>query len=247
MTIQQNNQPDKPEEAEGGAAWEVRTAADMLADATGNPQAGVAFHRAIEGTVNATIAAMAPSFTTTFSGVLENTLRAELGTVKDKLTENGNTTAAVAKALLMIDERLTNADRASLDWRVQWRKENDAQRDFIHKELDSVSAQLGGVKGIATKTDLLEKEVGDLRSADTEKFKRLEQLEKGNIALGKRIDALTKVQAAAQDRQRDIEERAAVYLMSGEERARLMLWFQANAPKLQALIDANEAQQADER
>ena len=88
----------------------------------------------------------------------------------------------------------------------------------------------------------IEKEVGDLHIADAEGLNRLEQLEKGNITLGKRIDALTKVQAAAQERQREIEDRAAVGVMSGEERARLMRWFQENAGKLQALIDAQEQQ-----
>ena len=111
---------------------------------------------------------------------------------------------------------------------------NQSEMDARQTELERQVGINGGV-------------IAELRENDKAKFRQLETLSRENRALGKRIDALTKTQLDAAKRQRQIEEAAAVGVMSGEERARLMLWFQANAPKLQALIDANEAQQADER
>lgn len=274
MTIQHNNEQDKPDEAEGGAAWEVRTAAEMLTEATGNPAVGTAMHRAIEGTVNATIAAMAPSYTTTFSRVLETTLRDALRDVKAQLTQNGNTTATMAEALSLLNRVVENGRRADLDWRTQWRTEDDARRDALHTELNLILSEMGGLKqqntqlqegfsSFAESVDELRLEVGAMRTEqqsmredvatlktnDMAKFEWLERLEAGLDKANDgakhtnaRIDQLVDVQLRFAERQRSLEENAAVGVMSGEQRASMMRWFMENIDKLQALIDAGAPQ-----
>lgn len=146
MTIQQNNESDKPEE-EGGAAWEVRTAAELLAEATGNPAVGTAMHRAIEGTVNATIAAMAPSFSSTFSKVLETTLRAELSGVHQQMTVQSVQLAEAISAISTVDRRVDLSNSRAIDRTAEFQRHIDARFDNFGIELDGVGDQIGGVKG----------------------------------------------------------------------------------------------------
>ena len=269
MSITPEQPTDKPE-----PTLEVEMAAEKLTAILGNPAAGDMIRDLVAGTVNRTIGAMAPTFSKVFATQLGDTLRAELSGVKKQIDANGNTTAAVAQAVAMIDERLTRKDHIDLDWRTQWRTEDDARRDAVHIELDEILKEMGGLKqqntqlqegfsSFAESVDELRLEVGAMRTEqqsmredvatlktnDMAKFEWLERLEAG---LGKandgakhtnaRIDQLVDVQLRFAERQRSLEENAAVGVMSGEERARLMRWFQENAGKLQALIDAQEQQ-----
>ena len=269
MSITPEQPTDKPE-----PTLEVEMAAEKLTAILGNPAAGDMIRDLVAGTVNRTIGAMAPSFATTFKAALENTLRTELGGVKEQLAQNGNTTAAVAQALAVIDGRLTQSDRADLDWRTQWRIEDDARRDALHLELDHILSEVGGLNlqseqirgmfsSLAEHVDDLRLEVGAMRTEqqsmredvatlktnDMAKFEWLERLEAG---LGKandgakhtnaRIDQLVDVQLRFAERQRSLEENAAVGVMSGEQRASMMRWFMENIDKLQALIDAGAPQ-----
>ena len=269
MSITPEQPTDKPE-----PTLEVEMAAEKLTAILGNPAAGDMIRDLVAGTVSRTIGAMAPSFATTFKAALENTLRTELGGVKEQLAQNGNTTAAVAQALAVIDGRLTQSDRADLDWRTQWRIEDDARRDALHLELDHILSEVGGLNlqseqirgmfsSLAEHVDDLRLEVGAMRTEqqsmredvatlktnDMAKFEWLERLEAG---LGKandgakhtnaRIDQLVDVQLRFAERQRSLEENAAVGVMSGEQRASMMRWFMENIDKLQALIDAGAPQ-----
>ena len=269
MSITPEQPTDKPE-----PTLEVEMAAEKLTAILGNPAAGDMIRDLVAGTVNRTIGAMAPTFSKVFATQLGDTLRAELSGVKEQLAHNGNTTAAVAQAVAMIDERLTQSDRADLDWRTQWRIEDDARRDALHLELDHILSEVGGLNlqseqirgmfsSLAEHVDDLRLEVGAMRTEqqsmredvatlktnDMAKFEWLERLEAG---LGKandgakhtnaRIDQLVDVQLRFAERQRSLEENAAVGVMSGEQRASMMRWFMENIDKLQALIDAGAPQ-----
>lgn len=269
MSITPEQPTDKPE-----PTLEVEMAAEKLTAILGNPAAGDMIRDLVAGTVNRTIGAMAPTFSKVFATQLGDTLRAELSGVKKQIDANGNTTAAVAQAVAMIDERLTRKDRIDLDWRTQWRTEDDARRDAVHIELDEILKEMGGLKqqntqlqegfsSFAESVDELRLEVGAMRTEqqsmredvatlktnDMAKFEWLERLEAG---LGKandgakytnaRIDQLVDVQLRFAERQRSLEENAAVGVMSGEQRASMMRWFMENIDKLQALIDAGAPQ-----
>ena len=269
MSITPEQPTDKPE-----PTLEVEMAAEKLTAILGNPAAGDMIRDLVAGTVNRTIGAMAPTFGKVFATQLGDTLRAELSGVKKQIDANGNTTAAVAQAVAMIDERLTRKDRIDLDWRTQWRTEDDARRDAVHIELDEILKEMGGLKqqntqlqegfsSFAESVDELRLEVGAMRTEqqsmredvatlktnDMAKFEWLERLEAG---LGKandgakhtnaRIDQLVDVQLRFAERQRSLEENAAVGVMSGEQRASMMRWFMENIDKLQALIDAGAPQ-----
>ena len=237
MTIQQNNQPDKPE-TEGGSEWEVRTAAEMFAEATGNPAAGIAVYRAIEGAINQTISTMAPSFATTYTAALRSALHEGLQDVKAQLAANGNTTAAVAQALAVIDTRMTQSDRADLDWRTQWRMQDDARRDAIHLELDQILSEVGGLRdgqvdlqrgfldvrehvdGLRLDLADTRRDVAELRAnveaSDERKLRELEALRKGEKKTAERIDGVVKAQADAREQLREL--RAVVEQMLMRER-----------------------------
>lgn len=269
MSITPEQPTDKPE-----PTLEVEMAAEKLTAILGNPAAGDMIRDLVAGTVNRTIGAMAPTFSKVFATQLGDTLRAELSGVKKQIDANGNTTAAVAQAVAMIDERLTRKDRIDLDWRTQWRTEDDARRDALHTELNLILSEMGGLKqqntqlqegfsSFAESVDELRLEVGAMRTEqqsmredvatlktnDMAKFEWLERLEAG---LGKandgakhtnaRIDQLVDVQLRFAERQRSLEENAAVGVMSGEQRASMMRWFMENIDKLQALIDAGAPQ-----
>ena len=269
MSITPEQPTDKPE-----PTLEVEMAAEKLTAILGNPAAGDMIRDLVAGTVNRTIGAMAPTFSKVFATQLGDTLRAELSGVKKQIDANGNTTAAVAQAVAMIDERLTRKDRIDLDWRTQWRAEDDARRDAVHIELDEILKEMGGLNlqseqirgmfsSLAEHVDDLRLEVGAMRTEqqsmredvatlktnDMAKFEWLERLEAG---LGKandgakhtnaRIDQLVDVQLRFAERQRSLEENAAVGVMSGEQRASMMRWFMENIDKLQALIDAGAPQ-----
>ena len=269
MSITPEQPTDKPE-----PTLEVEMAAEKLTAILGNPAAGDMIRDLVAGTVNRTIGAMAPTFSKVFATQLGDTLRAELSGVKKQIDANGNTTAAVAQAVAMIDERLTRKDRIDLDWRTQWRTEDDARRDAVHIELDEILKEMGGLKqqntqlqegfsSFAESVDELRLEVGAMRTEqqsmredvatlktnDMAEFEWLERLEAG---LGKandgakhtnaRIDQLVDVQLRFAERQRSLEENAAVGVMSGEQRASMMRWFMENIDKLQALIDAGAPQ-----
>ena len=269
MSITPEQPTDKPE-----PTLEVEMAAEKLTAILGNPAAGDMIRDLVAGTVNRTIGAMAPTFSKVFATQLGDTLRAELSGVKKQIDANGNTTAAVAQAVAMIDERLTRKDRIDLDWRTQWRTEDDARRDAVHIELDEILKEMGGLKqqntqlqegfsSFAESVDELRLEVGAMRTEqqsmredvatlktnDMAKFEWLERLEAG---LGKandgakhtnaRIDQLVDVQLRFAERQRSLEENAAVGVMSGEQCASMMRWFMENIDKLQALIDAGAPQ-----
>ena len=269
MSITPEQPADKTE-----PTLEVEMAAEKLTAILGDPAAGDMIRDLVAGTVNRTIGAMAPTFSKVFATQLGDTLRAELSGVKKQIDANGNTTAAVAQAVAMIDERLTRKDHIDLDWRTQWRTEDDARRDAVHIELDEILKEMGGLKqqntqlqegfsSFAESVDELRLEVGAMRTEqqsmredvatlktnDMAKFEWLERLEAG---LGKandgakhtnaRIDQLVDVQLRFAERQRSLEENAAVGVMSGEQRASMMRWFMENIDKLQALIDAGAPQ-----
>lgn len=255
MTIQQDNQQDNPE---GGGQWEVGKAADLLARVVGNEDAGEAVRSIVAGTVNQTIAQMSPSFTKTFSLVLENTLRDALGDVRAKLDTTGNTTAAIAQVVAMLDTRQTNSDRADLLWRADLRTHLDARFDNYGVELDGIAAL---TKELSAGVTSLRAGFSDLTEDVNQRFSDLDlliaeirrQAEERNADIHKRFDTqstkinqhravLDELQATAARLDRRLEEMH--HQMLGDELSReKRLELTANnesVPDLWALARANE-------